>query len=344
MRQPAYMMALALGAMLSFSTGVRSQPAYFCVNGGLVAFDGAQSRSIAPRHKNGEPAHVHRFWGTFHNRPVVTLEMPESKHKGDPLAAGAATEAHPLVVLDELGRVESVIANDVARAFPSPDGLALAYVTSDRRCFVKRGESVTTLTVNGRVSHVAWSSDCTKLAVVIYPEDWSPTAVNNARTTDEFFRLQTSKILLFDAISLAPLATVVENDGTNYNPFFSPDSDELYYIHLDLLDDSGGVRKLMIGDAGTTTGQLMISTGDQSGGIPLGRVGTYLWHGSRLVFEAGTPEGGGVVWMLAPDGKGARSVAPGRYPQKLADGRIAYLRPDSQPAVLELSPTEDKQQ
>lgn len=339
-----HVFARAFTCLLAFSMslGARSQPAYFCVNGGLLAFDGTESRSISARQKSGEPLRIHRYWGTFHGRPIVTVETSSSKETDATADPGAASEAKPLAVLDEQGRVESLIANDAVRAFPSPDGLALAYVTADRRCVIRCGDTTTTLSIEGRVSHVAWSPDCTKLAVVVYPEDWSPAAVNNARTTDEFFRLQTSRILLFDAISLAPLATVVENDGTNYNPFFSPDSTELFYIHLDLMDDRGGVRQLALADVGTTTGKLVIPTGERA--VPLGRVGTYLWHGSRLIFEAGTPEGGGVLWTVTADGKEARSVASGRYAQKLTDGRIVYLRPDSRPAVLdELSRTEESQ-
>lgn len=341
MKTPVFVRAFTFLLAFSISSGVRSQPAYFCVNGGLLAFDGTESRSITTRQKGGEPVRIHRYWGTFLSRPVVTVEASAPRESDAPGASGVACEAKPLALLDDQGQVERVLANEVVRAFPSPDGLALAYVTADRRCLIRRRDTTTTLSIEGRVSHVAWSPDCTKLAVVVYPEDWSPTAVNNARTTDDFFRLQTSRILLFDVISLAPLATVVENDGTNYNPFFSSDSTELFYIHLDLMDDRGGVRKLALADVGTTTGELVIPTGERA--VPLGRVGTYLWLGSRLIFEAGTPEGGGVLWTVTPDGKDARSLATGRYAQKLTDGRIVYLRTDSRPAVLELSRTEESQ-
>ncbi len=330
----AFVPILCLSAMTCLS-----QTAYFSVEGRLVSFDGQAIRTVAPRKSTGQAARVARVWGTYQGKIVATLdsELTRTEEAKD---ASVPDDSHDLALLTSDGSIERIVASKVVRAFPSRAGDALAYVTNERRAVICRGDSLTTLTLEGRVSHLAWSPDSTRLAIVLYPEDWSVNAVNNASTTDEFFRLQTSRIVLLDAISLAPLATVVENDGTNYNPFFSPDGTKLYYIHLDLMNDQGGVRELSLADVGTTTGKLIIPTGQQTGGVPLGRVGTYLWIGEKLILEAGTPEGGGILWTVSQDGTNPKALVEGRFPQLLGPSRLAYLKHDGTPAVLETVPEE----
>jgi len=333
---------LLISSILASSTLSMAQPACFHVDGKLVTFDGVAERVVAAAKKSGEPVRVHRVWGNFQGKPLATLDSAAVAKAGESDMHGPE-RGYPLAQLDPSGNIDAVIAENVVRAFPSPDAESLTYITADRRCVVYQNGKPTTLTLEGRASHVAWSPDRTKLAVVVYPDDWSPDAVNNARTTADFFRLQTSKILLFDATSLAPLGTVVENDGTNYNPFFSPDAAQLFYIHLDLLDNRGGVRRLSVVDVGTTVGELILPVGEPPRGAPLGRVGTYLWQDGRLIFEAGTPEGGGILWQASPATGEARRVADGRFPQRLPNGRIAYLKPDNHPAILDLPAKEDIQ-
>ncbi|MGC8742238.1 MAG: hypothetical protein ACP5UB_12430 [Candidatus Sumerlaeaceae bacterium] len=331
----------ALVPLLCFflATGT-AQTVFFAFQGKLISFDGEKARVSTPRMLTGETPRIHRVWGSCQGKVVATLEKT-AQPKDAGTSGSTPNESHDLALLAADGSVEKLIAANVARAFPSPTGNELAYVTAGRRCLIYREDSTTPLALEGRVSHLAWSPDSARLAIVLYPEDWSAAAVNNAPTTADFFRLQTSKIVLLDAISLAPLATIVENDGTNFNPFFSPDGATLYYIHLDLTDDVGGVRELALADAGKTSGKLVIPTGERQGGLPLGRVGTYLWVGDKLLFEAGTPEGEGVLWLIAPDGTAAKRFANGRYPQPLAAGRVAFLKPDGTPAVLDIDRKED---
>ncbi len=321
---------VAAGGLTAMS--VLAQTAYFAVDGKLVTHDGAQAREAKVRRGDGTPATIHRVWGAYQGKCLVTLSRQETKES--PSGHTSAVPALPLALVSSDGTLQAILAERVARAFPSPDGQAVAIIPPERRCVIQRGDVQTTLPLEGRASHVAWAPDSTRLAVVLYPEDWSEEKANNAPTTDDFLRLQQSRIVLVDAISLAPLGEVVNDGGTNYNPFFSPDASELYYIHLDLLDDRGGVRKLALADLSTTVGTLIAPAGEPPRGVPLGRVGTYQWLGDRLLFEAGTPDGGGVLWSMCPDGTDARPLGPGRYPQILGSDRIAYLKPDGTVATI----------
>jgi len=94
------------------------------------------------------------------------------------------------------------------------------------------------------------------------------------------------------------------------------------------------------GTSATTPPMKLTVAGNDAGETPLGRVGSYCWTPGlgRLVFEAGRPDGSGEIWTMAADGSMAQMVAPGRFPQLTRGGRLAYQKPDGQPAVLEVQP------
>jgi len=329
---------LAMSAGLYAATSVGAPQLFFAFDGKLITFDGKQARTLVARKATNESVHVDRVWGVYEGQPVATLRAAAPK---DDAIASDNTRGKELVLITPDGVVAEKLATDAVRAFTDPAGMALAYVTSDRRCVVKHGDRLSTLSVEGRVSHVAWSPDATRLAVVLYPEDWSVEKVNNARTTAEFLRLQQSRIVLVDAISMSVLATLVDDGGTNYAPFFSPDSRMLYYIHLDVRDDKGGVRRLDLADSTTTTGIEITHTGEGEGSVPLGRVGTYVWVGDRIVFEAGLADGGGVLWAMNPDGSAPSPLTPGRFPHLYDQDHVAYLDSTGQPQLVTIPQAEE---
>lgn len=318
-------------------SATQGAPAFFTVNGQLLKYDGSVAKRVAVR--STVPVSVQRVWGAFRDDTVVATLGPSSApiasegfHDGQAPAGGRA------VLLDADGTVRKVLADGVLRAFPSPSADCVALIYVDRALALWREDVLTTLSIFGKVSHLAWSPDSTRMAIVVYPPDWSESAVNNARTTADFLRLQQSKILLVDALSHNVLATLVDDGGTNYNPFFSPDGSALYYIHLDVMRDNGGLFRLQLNAPEPASPVRLTQVGEGEGGVPLGRVGTYRWlkGGQILVFEAGKPDGSGVIWQMSSNGTRAAPLSVGRFPQPLDEARIAVLGADQTPRILSI--------
>ncbi|GIX44734.1 MAG: hypothetical protein D6691_10460 [Candidatus Hydrogenedentota bacterium] len=329
--------ALFLTIFLLGASITHGAPAFFAVNGQLLRFDGNVAKRASVR--STAPLSVQRVWGAFREDTVVATLGPSSAqsasegfHDGQVPAGGQA------VLLDADGTVRKVLADGVLRAFPSPSTECVALVFVDRSLALWREDALTTLSLPGKVSHLAWSPDSTRMAVVVYPPDWSENAVNNARTTADFLRLQQSKILLVDALSHNVLATLVDDGGTNYNPFFSPDGSTLYYIHLDVMRDDGGLFGLQLNAPEPASPVQLTQVGEGEGGVPIGRVGTYRWlkGGQILVFEAGKPDGSGVIWQMSSNGTRAAPLSVGRFPQPLDEARVAVLGADQTPMILSI--------
>ncbi|MFH0794692.1 MAG: hypothetical protein V2A74_11735, partial [bacterium] len=224
-----------------------------------------------------------------------------------------------------------------------PKNSVVALISPARELTIWRDGVTHAVRVDGRVSAAAWSPDGRFAVLTVYPADWSVHAVNNAPTTDEFLRLQNSDLYLLDSSSMQIIGGLTDDPGTEYGAFFAPDGKSLFYIWLHSTENEGGLMRLGLGDDGgpPTSGasRQLTHAGADVGQVPLGRVGTYLWLDDRsgMIFEAGLPDGSGEIWFMSQDGRQSRRMGEGRYPQRLAGGRIAYLAPDGTPSVLAVS-------
>ena len=245
-----------------------------------------------------------------------------------------------LVLLRADGTVDADVSDNVLRAFPAPVGGAIAVISPERELSLWRGDGLTTVSAPGRVSHVAWSPDGRRIAVAVYPPDWSQGAVSAATTTADFLRLQDADIHLFDVEGMAFVSRLTSDPGTEYGPFFSPDGKQIYYVWLHATADEGGMMRLDLDrDAGTSASAPAVrltQAGNDAGETPLPRVGTPLWRSSarQIVFEAGRPDGSGEVWTMTPDGAASTRLAAGRKPQAVGDASVIFLNAESQPEII----------
>lgn len=330
-------------AFLSLASAALAEKAFFATGGQLIGFDGttATRTRAVEKSRDAVPPEISGVWGALKNgRVLVRLDASTSLTQEERGARRLAGGQMAIVKAD--GAVETIVHNDALRAVPGPTDDSVAIINTARELSIWRDGTVRPVPCEGKVSGVAWSPDSTRLVLTVYPADWSPDAVNNARTTEEFLRLQNSKLLLLDVSTLQVMATLVSDPGTNYNPFFSPEGHELYYIWLDAREDAGGLMCLTLDkDGGTSSSERarqLTRAGEEEGEVPLGRVGTYKWanSGRDLVFEAGVPDESGVIWTMSRSGTDAKSLAPGRAPQMLDTSTLAILAPNGEPIVLKL--------
>jgi hypothetical protein len=340
------LLRLAGLAVLVPTTVCAADSAHFVVDGRLVVFDGAAAAPVALRGAPGSATptgKIERAWGALPDGRMI-VSLPREAHDGETDCDHDEPLRGRFLLVRPDGAVDAVLPEKVLRAFPSPVGGAVALITQDRQLVVWSDRATTPVAAPGRVSAVGWSPDGRRLALTVYPPDWSQHHVNQARTTAEFLRLQNADIYLADAASGAVLSRLTDDPGTEYGAFFAPDGVTLYYVWLHLTEDEGGLMRLTLDADGGTTATApptkLTVAGNDAGETPLGRVGSYCWMADlgHLAFEAGRPDGSGEIWTMAADGSMARMVAPGRFPQVTRGGRLAYQKPDGQPAMLEVQP------
>lgn len=310
-----------------------AQSAHFAVGGRCISYDGNVVQSIA----STAGTSITSAWGTLADgRVAVNVGGLKSAVGADPSGA-IKPSGGQLVLVSPDGNTSDVIASDVLRTYPSPSGDALALVSTPRKLSIWRDGKLTAVQTSGCVSMAAWSPDARHLVLTMYPEDWSPQAVDNAKTTVDFLRLQQSRLVLVDAGNGAPIADLTTEPGTNYGAFFSADGNDLFYIWLHTTENRGGLMKLTLDRDNHTSASAPAVQLTSVPGTPLGRVGTYVWTqgGTQLVFEAGMPDGSGVLWKMHADGTQPEQIGPGRRPQLITGGRVAYIQPNGVPAVLD---------
>jgi Tol biopolymer transport system component len=282
-------------------------------------------------------------WGTLTDGRIIATAAKNASGDPDALEANSDEAASPLLAISADGTsFDTLITTGILRAFISPDGTAIGAITFQRNLLIWRNSSIVRVNAPGRVSHVAWSPDGSRLAAAVYPPDFSPAALDNPRNIQNFLRLQNSEIYLLDSASGKILSQLTCNSDTDYNPFFSADGKQLYYTSLSVREDTGGLMRLVLDrDSETSSSSSPVQltqAGDDPGETPLGRVGTYTFAGGSLVFERGLADGSGEIWSMRLDGTHASFVAKGRKPQKMRDGSIATITPDK--SVRILTPTE----
>lgn len=342
-----------LSCFVAGVTGVAAaQSAVFVVNGQLVLADTMTSRVVdfsagELRSATDAPERVADYWGSLEDgRLLVTLEhshdpaehtpTPEARSPGaaeetDPdHTCSTSSPGKPAVLISADGSRGAEVSPSVLRAYPAPAGNRIAIISPDRDLQLWEDDRLTTVSAPGRVSNAGWSPDGQRLVVSVYPPDWSEGAVSSALTTAEFLRLQNADLYMYD-VNRREFVTQLTNDpGTEYGAFFSEDGTALYYVWLHLTEDRGGLMRMNLDLDGHTSASApavqLTTAGEDQGETPLGRVTTYLWNraSSQLVFEAGRPDGSGVIWAMTADGKTAAPVAPGRKPQRLSDGQIIF--------------------
>jgi hypothetical protein len=337
-RFPSLMAVAGSLALLTSPLPVRAQTAYFVSDGNLAAFDGAQKRAVHAALLPEIPAkRIHRFWGALADgRMLVTVGEPAislDEHEGIPGGV-------PLFLLNPDGTTAATVAPEVLRAFPAPSGNTVAVISPARDLSIWRDGNLQRVDAPGRVSSVGWAPDGRRAVLSVYPPDWSPQRLNNAPTTEDFLRLQDCDLYMIDLDTLAVTSRLTSGPATEYGAFFSPSGDALFYVWLHPANGDGGLFRLQLDrDNGTSSSQTPVRltrAGPGPGEAPLGRVGTYTWvdGAKRLVFEGGVPDGSGEIWVMDAAGTGARKIQPGRHPQKLADGSIAFQQSDGAPARL----------
>lgn len=321
----------------------------FVVNGQLVVADAVTSRvmdisGMSARSVGAGAEQVSKYWGALGDgRMLVTLE--HSHDAAPTAAAGVASAAdqavvdpmcsttspgYPAVLVNADGSRGPEICPDVLRAYPAPVGNRIAIITPLRDLQLWDDGRLTTVTAPGRVSNAGWSPDGQRLVVSVYPPDWSEGAVSSAPTTAEFLRLQNADLYLYDIARGEFVTHLTDDPGTEYGAFFSEDGYSLYYIWLHLTEDRGGLMRMDLdlddGTSASAPAVQLTQAGEDPGETPLGRVGTYVWtHGdNQLVFEAGVPDGSGIIWTMAANGHAAGPVAPGRKPQRLSDTQVIF--------------------
>jgi hypothetical protein len=347
---PTCRRAVCVAASLALMTSFVSwggETAHFVVEGRLVAFDGAAVRKVAlsaDLRTTIPLSKIERVWGSLPDgRVIVSLPLETPNGSDDPSGRDEPLRG-PFLLVRPDGSVDAVLPENVLRAFPSPATGDIALITRERRLLLWSNGATKEVDTPGRVSTAAWSPDGRRLALTVYPSDWSQRRVNEARTTAEFLRLQNADIYLADGATGALLAQLTDSPDTEYGAFFGPDGVTLYYVWLHLTEDQGGLMRLTLDAEGGTTATAapvkLTVAGNDPGETPLGRVGTYAWtpDRGRMIFEAGRPDGSGEIWTMAADGSSARMAAAGRFPQVTGGGRIAYQKPDGQPALLEVQP------
>ena len=324
-------------------------PAVFVRDGRLLLAESGTTRSLVARRAGPVVAvdlpPVAEFWGTLADgRLVVSLQTEAGA------LASAAVDPDPhcsvaspglrVVLLRADGTLDADVSDNVLRAFPGPVGGTIAVISPERELSLWDGDGLTTVSAPGRVSHVAWSPDGRRLAVVVYPPDWSEGAVSAATTTADFLRLQDANLHLFDVEGMAFAGQLTSDPGTEYGPFFSPDGKQLYYVWLHATEDEGGLMKLDLDiDEGTSASAPAVQisrAGNDAGETPLPRVGTPLWRSSarQIVFEAGRPDGSGEIWTMTADGAASARLAAGRKPQAVGDASVIFLNAESEPETI----------
>ncbi len=321
----------------------------FVLDGQLVVADAATSRVVelsgsGARSVGGEAERVSKYWGALGDgRLLVTLEHSHEAVAGTANAVmDAVDEAVPghtcstsspgeaAVLVNADGSRGAAVCPDVLRAYPAPVGNRIAIISPERDLQLWDDGELTTVTAPGRVSNAGWSPDGQRLVVSVYPPDWSEGAVSSALTTAEFLRLQNADLYLYDVARGEFVSHLTDNPGTEYGAFFSEDGRSLFYIWLHLTEDIGGLMRMELDlddrTSASTPALQLTQAGEDIGETPLGRVGTYVWtrDNNQLVFEAGRPDGSGVIWAMAANGQAAVAVAAGRTPQRLSDREVIF--------------------
>lgn len=336
--------SFALAALIqlsSYSVPLMAQACFLADGKIMIPHPTTSARNGAANIETVSAKPLSAVWGTLADGRVVATHRDKRVEDADAVEGHSDEAAGSLVSVAAGGSVETLLTSDVLRAFVSPGGDAIAAITPARELVLWRsGKPPQTISAPGKVSHVAWSPDGARLAAAVYPPEYSPHAMDNPRDVEQFIHLQNSDIYLFDANSGALNSQLTTSPGTDYNPFFSPDGTQLYYVWLHERENLGGLMRLTLDrDNGTSASSPAVQVtqaGADAGHVPLGRVGTYLFakSGAALVFEAGRPDGSGEVWSMRADGKSAAFIAEGRKPQRLIDGTIAILTPENNTRAL----------
>ncbi|MBX7247093.1 MAG: hypothetical protein K1X53_16465 [Candidatus Sumerlaeaceae bacterium] len=316
--------------------------AYFVRGNYLTRFDGQDALPLG--HQLAGPGSKEAMdfatiWGNFPDGSVlVTLRPNKSAAAADTDTCEHAPEGGAIALIKSDGTLADTVTTNALRAFPCAATGAIALISQDRDLTIWKSGATTRIAAPGRVSNLGWSPDGTKAVLAVYPPDWSVQAVNNARTTAEFLRLQSCNLYLLDATTLVVGEKLTDNDGTNYGPFFSPDGQTLYFTWLHPTENRGGLMRLPLGQPGAKPTQIT-EAGQGPGQAPVARVGTYVWQrgGTELIYETGVPDGSGEIWTIGSAGGPARKLSAGRHPQRLTDTAVAFSDNEGKPVKLDLN-------
>ncbi|HNT36942.1 MAG TPA: hypothetical protein PKH07_18275, partial [bacterium] len=131
-------------------------------------------------------------------------------------------EGTTLYLVSQDGKTRKKIAEDVLDAFPASRLNRLAFITRDFRLHIFQDGKVTTASFPNTTNYVSWLPDADRLVLTGRDADWSYDAMSSPRDTEEFLRMNTSNLFLYD-ISSDTLTALTDNDQANYNPVAAPD-------------------------------------------------------------------------------------------------------------------------
>jgi hypothetical protein len=322
-------------------------PAVFVKDGRLLMVEQRTTRTVEPRMPTrgiaGLENGVSEYWGALDNgRLVVTLKPSAAPElaEADDHHWSVHSPGSPAVIVGGDGVSGELLCTNVLRAYPAPVGGRVALVSPGRELSIWQNDRCTTVTAPGKVSNAGWSPDGRFLVVSVYPPDWSEGSVSEASTTADFLRLQNADLYMYDAERGEFVSQLTSDPGTEYGAFFSRDGRQLYYTWLHITEDRGGLMRLDLdrdnGTSASAPAVQLTQAGNDAGETPLGRVTTYLWAnaGSRLVFEAGRPDGSGEIWSTNDNGTSSTRLAAGRKPQAIDDTTIVFMGSSGTPQVI----------
>ena len=271
---------------------------------------------------------VHEFLGVLPgNRLLVSI--------GEPTLLGSLIHERgvDIVVIEAGGAIESVVARNAVRAYPSPDGSKIVAIGIDYSLFVDENGSWRPVPIPGRAVLAAWSPDGEKLCVTAYPEDWSPHRLTNPDSPEEFLRLLNSDLYLVD-VAAGSVERLTDHSASDYGAVFSPDGWQLMFISTRCGHHAFHLMDLATRDVRQLTNRDRYE-------VPIARSDTITWieAGDRIVYESQEDMTTNGIRALRADGTEPRLLGAGRQPRVTADGGcVLYLGDDGLVRSVEVGP------
>jgi dipeptidyl aminopeptidase/acylaminoacyl peptidase len=327
----AFGLAIAALPRGGLSAAVSGADGAYLVRNGLllrVQTDATERDRVVGSHAVPIGHPVHEFLGRLPgNRLVASLGTPER------LGSLIHQRGVDVAILSADGAVDSVVAENAVRAYPSPDGSKIAVIDIDYSLLIREDGSRHNVPIPGRTVLAAWSPDGGKLCVTAYPEDWSPQALSNPDSPEELLRLLNSDLYIVD-VATGGIDRLTDHPASDYGAVFSPDGRQVVFIST-----RSGHHAFHLADLATR--EIRQVTNRDRYAVPIARSDTITWLGSgdEIVYESQEDMTTNGIRSLRVDGTDPRLLGTGRQPQVTAGGqRVFFLGDDGNVRSADVGP------